>query len=70
MSFDAYWKRLTDATPGLRNHGGSMRIGVLAFREAIRRAYETGRADALDDASEQQASSMPDWMQKLFGRRP
>lgn len=69
MSFDAYWKRLEDATPGLRRPEGSMRIGVLAFRAAIRRAYETGRQDALEELQDKNESSMPDWMQGLFGRR-
>ena len=73
MTFDLYWKRLTDATPGLRHPEGSMRIGVLSFREAIRRAYETGRADAQQDHQEpepQPTSSMPEFFQDLFRKRP
>lgn len=49
MTFEAYWARLQNATPGLRRPEGSMRIGVLSFEQAIRRAYQQGRADALED---------------------
>jgi hypothetical protein len=69
MTFEAYWNRLAGATPGLRRHDGSMRLSVLSFQQAIRRAYEQGRADALEDAAERHHSSMPDFMRKLFGGR-
>ena len=69
MTFEAYWTRLQNATPGLRRHDGSMRISVTSFEQALRRAYEQGRADALEDAAERHHSSMPDCFKGLFGGR-
>ena len=69
MSFDLYWKRLVDATPGLRHRENSMRIGVLSFRDAVRRAYEAGRQDALEELQREHEAKMPGFMQRLFGRK-
>ena len=69
MTFEAYWQRLQNATPGLRDPEGTMTIRVEKFRDVVRRAYEQGRLDTLEDACEKQASSMPDFMKKLFGGR-
>lgn len=69
MTFDAYWQRLQNATPGLRDPEGTMTIRVETFHAVVRRAYEQGRADALEDVAEQRTSSMPDFMKKLFGGR-
>ena len=69
MTFDAYWTRLQRATPGLRDPEGTMTIRVGTFRDVVRRAYEQGRADTLEDAAERHHSSMPDFMKKLFGDR-
>lgn len=65
MSFDAYWKRLIDATPGLRDTGAVMRISVLNFRMAIRGAYETGRNDEAEAIAREARSLMPDFFKGL-----
>jgi len=69
MTFEAYWSRLQNATPGLRDPEGTMSIRIATFREVVRRAYEQGRVDALEDAADRHTSSMPDFMKKLFGGR-
>jgi len=67
MTFDAYWQQLQDATPGLRRPEGTMRIGVLSFKEAVRRACQRGRQDADEQAHLEHHDSIPDFFKGLLG---
>lgn len=79
MNFEDYWDRLARATPGLSQPTITMRIKVQTFRDAVRRAYQTGRedgyqqgrADELENQRRQARTDQGslDWLTNLFGSK-
>ena len=43
MTFESYWDRKKQATPGLAEGGCSMVISVASFRAELEKAFEAGR---------------------------
>lgn len=70
MTFSAYWNRLCESTPQLRDPETAMRLTVASLRVALQRAYHQGRSDELADMKQRagiEASDIPDFFKGLFG---